>query len=214
MSVYLLDFFQPLPEAHTILDDRESFFWVILYMCYRFLKNTVSPSVLGEQLSSVFDSYVIADSGRVGTGHMKKRELGAIARGEATLFKSKVLNAILKDLARPFSARYQEENPQRERRYDRAVKMFGPDSGEPDPEELEQYWDIEAKKDLQKSEWLSARLRAASDELLKYSQSSNNTEEYQYHQNRIHYSIYSWDKVPETEGFHQDIGSLPFVDYI
>lgn len=209
MSVYLLDFFQPLPEAHTILDDRESFFWVIVYLCYRYLKNSLTPFELGDQLSRVFDNSTRA-RGRVGTGRYKRHELEEIAKDTEYIpsFKLQALKSILTNLARPFAARYEDPDSVKHDVYQLAIEKYGQDS--PQARSIWQIWAIYLAHD---PEWLPNALQSASNELLNSSKASaDGVKGNKYHHNCIQYDSYA-EPLQETKVFREDIGSLPFLWY-
>jgi hypothetical protein len=110
MSVRLSEW---MLSSHSILDECESFFWVLLYMTYRYLplRSAIPNSmrhgtILYAELTSFFDKKIAVDS----THHVNLRKcshLRDVAEGEAILqCRIDAVNQLLQKLAQTFDAFY------------------------------------------------------------------------------------------------------------
>ncbi|KAF9463850.1 hypothetical protein BDZ94DRAFT_1257589 [Collybia nuda] len=88
------------------LDDRETAYWVLLYMALRFLKNNLSPHHLYQTVFGLFDQSIEGDDGRVFGGDMKASHLKHADRFEVFHFDIPQLVDMFNELANGLSARY------------------------------------------------------------------------------------------------------------
>ncbi|KAF8868611.1 hypothetical protein CPB85DRAFT_1447904 [Mucidula mucida] len=73
--------------VHTLDDDRESAFWVLLYVALRYLKHDMSPNDLYDRLRLLFDHHILDTFGRQIGGRQKIRELPICAKDSCRLAK-------------------------------------------------------------------------------------------------------------------------------
>ncbi|KAF9463864.1 hypothetical protein BDZ94DRAFT_1191989 [Collybia nuda] len=103
MSAHLL---QGINHSHSALDDRESAYWVLLYMALRFLKNSLSPHHLSQTILQLFDKSFEENDGRMFGGTTKADHLEHNTRFRDIQFDIPQLVDMFNELANELSARY------------------------------------------------------------------------------------------------------------
>jgi hypothetical protein len=157
MSVNLLNT-SPGRQQQSVLDQRESVFWVLLYTAYRCLPHSGTPESLGQVLTEVFD----LPGPALGAYFSKLCQLQAFAEGRFKI-KSAIdeVQELLGHLARAFSTRY-------DRHLESKQKLVQSSAYTLDELKQDKYYlaileDIQSKKDIHNSCWLPALLRRYSD---------------------------------------------------
>ncbi|KAK0214664.1 hypothetical protein EDD85DRAFT_963055 [Armillaria nabsnona] len=103
MSARLLGSFGTM---HALVDDRESFLWVLLYVAMRYAPNSLLPVALHHDLKSWFQDSIIGPRGDTG-GSGKRFVLND--KQALPSFYVHGLNELLRELANVFAVRYQPE---------------------------------------------------------------------------------------------------------
>ncbi|KAK0211571.1 hypothetical protein IW262DRAFT_1486011 [Armillaria fumosa] len=121
MSARLLGSFG---TTHTIVDDRESSLWVLLYVALRYTPNPLHPVALHHDLNLWFQDFVPGPRGD--TGGAGKR---AVLKDKEALpsFDVQGLNELLRELADVFAVRYQPEPTAQQIQNYEALKVSLPD---------------------------------------------------------------------------------------
>ncbi|KAF9017567.1 hypothetical protein BDZ89DRAFT_1022100 [Hymenopellis radicata] len=152
--------------THSVIDDRESAFWVLLYVALRYLKQNLSKTQLYDLLNSCFDASSLDSHHRdMGASNMTKLSvlnLWANAPRRGVIFEIQELNDLLHELAKSLAFRYvdaEETSPRHQRVYESLLKVFGPDSDEVQTNGYFKY--LTAKNNMEHdSSWFHETLRA------------------------------------------------------
>ncbi|KAK0196358.1 hypothetical protein F5146DRAFT_1217467 [Armillaria mellea] len=122
MSAHLLSTFG---TTHTLVDDKESSLWVLLYIAMRYTPNSHEPVELYHDLKSWFQDYVVGSRGD--TGGVGKLSVLTLHRRVLPSFYVPGLNELIRELADVFAVRYQlEPTTQQIEKYE-AWKVSHPD---------------------------------------------------------------------------------------
>ncbi|KAK0496639.1 hypothetical protein EDD18DRAFT_1163177 [Armillaria luteobubalina] len=111
-------------NMHTIVDDRESSPWVLLYVALRYTPNSLQPATLHHGLNFWFHHFVPGPRGD--TGGAGKR---AVLKDKESLpsFDAHGLNELILELADVFIVRYQPEPTAQQIQKYEALKVSLPD---------------------------------------------------------------------------------------
>ncbi|PBK60223.1 hypothetical protein ARMSODRAFT_922372 [Armillaria solidipes] len=121
MSARLLGSFG---TTHTLVDDRESSLWVLLYVALRYTPNSLLPVALHHDLKSWFQDSILGPRGDTG-GAGKRFVLND--KQALPSFYVHGLNELLRELADVFAVRYQPEPTAQQIQKYEAWKVSHPD---------------------------------------------------------------------------------------
>ncbi|KAK0196367.1 hypothetical protein F5146DRAFT_1152091 [Armillaria mellea] len=93
--------------TNTLVDDKESSLWVLLYITMRYTHNSCEPVALDHDLKFWFQDYVIGSRGD--TGGAGKHSVLSLPQRVLPSFSVPGLNNLLQELADVFAVRYQPE---------------------------------------------------------------------------------------------------------
>ncbi len=159
--------------THSVIDDRESAFWVLLYVALRYLKNTLSRTQLYDTLAACFDASSFDTHNRdVGASPATMTKLSVLKQwayepGTGVKFDIPEVNHLLHKLAEALAFRYvraEDTSKMQQCAYEVLLKMCGPDSG---PVKVNPYYKyMTAKNNMEGSTtWLHETLRKFADQL-------------------------------------------------
>ncbi|KAF8906110.1 hypothetical protein CPB85DRAFT_1437113 [Mucidula mucida] len=159
--------------TYSVIDDRESAFWVLFYVAVRYLRQNLSETKLYKVLDSCFNTSSIdkhhRDVGKSPIGLPKLAILMELARSSkrSVLFHIQEMNDLLHELANSLVYQYVDvEDISEEQRsaYEGLLQMFGPDSG---PVKVNPYYKyVTAKNNMEGSTtWFHETLRKYADQL-------------------------------------------------
>ncbi len=151
--------------THSLVDDRESAFWVLLYIALLHLKHKSPPTDLHNKLIKWFDFNTVDDYHRDTGGDEKLNCLSRWADYVRTPvdFAIPGLNALFTELAQVFMYRYrgfEDSNPKIERQknvYVALAKSYGPESQEALDTQYGQY--VLGGQHMESASWLYDTLR-------------------------------------------------------
>ncbi|KAF8148296.1 hypothetical protein B0H34DRAFT_803115 [Crassisporium funariophilum] len=105
----------PHSVAHTLWDDLESAFWVLIYQALRYLNHNYDPNPLFVLLEQLFDERVTVANGSVTAGDSKMTIMAFCAYGrdhrKLPRFRANGLNRALQQLGTIFDFRYGDTEP-------------------------------------------------------------------------------------------------------
>lgn len=178
MSARLL---QGRDKTHTPLDDRESAYWVLLYVALHYLRHNLQPHELFQKLQTLFD-YSTQVNGRMLGGNAKAQHLKHGDRFEEIQFDIPQLVDMFDELADSLRKPYLKiPSDELKAKYEALVKSEG--------EEGALMWDtapgryFTAEKNLEDEEWLVKTLRKHADLIPLPSQEAKT--KYDYHYNLV-----------------------------
>ncbi|KAF9027320.1 hypothetical protein BDZ89DRAFT_1066995, partial [Hymenopellis radicata] len=87
--------------VHTLDDDKESAFWVLVYVALRYLKHPLEPTELYLKLVQLFDTKALDKFGRQKGGDIKELELPRCAKDSCRLTKFETLRRHAKTIPFP-----------------------------------------------------------------------------------------------------------------
>ncbi|KAF8906116.1 hypothetical protein CPB85DRAFT_1314522 [Mucidula mucida] len=155
--------------THSVINDRESAFWVLFYVALRYLRQNLSETELYEVPDSCFDASGInyRDVGKSPLGLPKLAILKELAQSRSVIFHIQEMNDLLHELANSLVYRYVDaEDISEEQRsaYEGLLQMFGPDSG---PVKVNPYYKyVTAKNNMEGSTtWFHETLREYADRI-------------------------------------------------
>jgi len=103
----------PVPVPHTLQDDMESAFWVLVYEALLYLKHSMDPLILFEQMQLIFSKRSRLKDGSVVGGREKLNVLLACSHNRSarflTQFEKSGLNTFLNELGNVFDRQYYVE---------------------------------------------------------------------------------------------------------
>ncbi len=157
--------------THSVIDDKESAFWVLLYVALRYLKNNLSETQLYDTLSACFNASSFDTLHRdVGASPATMTKLSVLKQwayepGTGVKFNIPEVNHLLHKLAEALAFRYvcaEDTSARHQRVYDSLLKVFGPDSDEVQTNTYFQY--LTAKSNMEDTTtWFHETLRAHAD---------------------------------------------------
>ena len=100
----------PDPLVHTLRDDMESAFWVLVYQALLYLKHSMDPSVLRKRIQLIFSDSTRIQDGSVVGGHEKLNLLLNLSHNlsaqRLTQFDVPGVNTVLNELGKIFAGHY------------------------------------------------------------------------------------------------------------
>ena len=100
----------PNPVGHTLRDDMESAFWVLVYEVSLYLKHSMDPLILFEQMQLIFSKNSRLKDGSVVGGREKRNLLSHCSHNLTTQlltpFEKPGVNTLLNELGNVFDKHY------------------------------------------------------------------------------------------------------------
>ncbi|KAF8902456.1 hypothetical protein CPB85DRAFT_1321777 [Mucidula mucida] len=157
--------------THSLVDDRESAFWVLLYIALLHLQHQSPPTDLYEKLIKWFDFNTVDDYHGDTGGYDKLNCLRGWADDVRTPvdFANPGLNALFTELAQVFMYRYrgfEDSNPKVERQknvYVALARAYGPESQEALDTQYGQY--VLGGQHMESASWLYDTLRRYAEDM-------------------------------------------------
>ncbi|KAF8888674.1 hypothetical protein CPB85DRAFT_1334306 [Mucidula mucida] len=157
----------------SVIDNRESAFWVLFYVALRYLQNNLSRTQLYDTLTACFDASSFdthhRDVGKSPIDLPKLVILKELAQSpeRSVIFHIQKMNDLFHELAKSLVYRYvnaEDTSEMQQCAYEGLLKMFGPDSG---PVKVNPYYKyVTAKNNMDASTtWFHETLRKYADQL-------------------------------------------------